>query len=88
MDRHALAMLIPIICLTFTGLIGLSFTRIGRAIANRIEGKADRETQERLAALEASHDDLRQALADAYERLDFAERALLKRADIRIDTPV
>jgi hypothetical protein len=88
MDQNAIFALIPILFLGFTGLIALSFTRLGRALANRIEGKIDTDTERRIAALEAANDDLQAALAETQDRLDFAERALIRGAEERIDTPV
>ena len=79
MDRHALAVLIPVLGLFFTGLIAFSFTRLGKAVAKRIEGGgADTETAERLARLEADQDRLHRELADAHDRLDFAERVIAR----------
>lgn len=88
MDRQAVFALIPILSIFFTGLIGFSFTRLGRALANRIEGRIDSATEARLAALEAANEDLRSALTEAHERLDFAERALIRESDHRVNTPV
>ena len=88
MDRQSFFALIPIIGLFFTGLIGFSFTRLGRALANRIEGRIDPATDARLQALEAANDELRQALLETHERLDFAERALVRDSSDRINTPV
>ncbi len=76
---------------TFTGadgLIAFSFTRLGRALASRIEGRLDSTTEARLASLEAEQRQLHEALLDAHERLDFAERALASGARERLDTPV
>ena len=78
MDRHALAVLIPVVATFFTGIILLSFTRLGKAVAKRIEGGADMETAERIARLEAEQDRLTRELADAHERLDFAERVIAR----------
>ena len=88
MDRQAVFAFIPIVGLFFTGLIAFSFTRLGRALANRIERRIDPGTEARLAALEATTDEMRQALAEAHERLDFAERALIQSPSHRIITPV
>ena len=88
MDRQSFFALIPITALFFTGLITFSFTRLGRAIANRIEGRVDPKTEARLDALEAANEELRQALGEAHERLDFAERALTRGPAQRINTPV
>ena len=78
MDRHALAVLIPVVAIFFTGLIVFSFTRLGKAVAKRIEGGGDVELGDRLARLEADHDRLQRELADAHERLDYAERVLAR----------
>ena len=78
MDKQALAVLIPVITMFFTGLIAFSFTRLGKAVAKRIEGGLDEATSERLARLEADQDRLQRELADAHERLDFAERAIAR----------
>lgn len=83
MDRYAFNALIPVLGVFFTGLIAFSFTRLGRAIANRIEGRVDAATEARLAALESANQDLHKALLDAHERLDFAERALLRESSGR-----
>ena len=88
MDRQAVFALIPIVGLFFAGLITFSFTRLGRALANRIEGRIDPGTEARLATLEAANDELRQALGEAHERLDFAERALTRGSSDRVNTPV
>jgi hypothetical protein len=77
-DRHALAVLIPLLGLFFTGLIAFSFTRLGKALAKRLEGGLDNETAIRLARLEADQDRLQQELAEAHERLDYAERVIAR----------
>lgn len=76
MDRYALGVLIPVIGTFFTGLIVFSFTRMGRAIAARIEGRAGGDVERRLAAYEAELASLRSELDSAHERLDYAERLL------------
>lgn len=89
MDRYALNALIPIIGMFFVGLIGFSFTRLGRAIANRIEGRVDAATEARLTALEAANEELHRALLEAHERLDFAERTLSRQLPSeRVITPL
>ena len=89
MDRYALNALIPIIGMFFVGLIGFSFTRMGRAIANRIEGRVDVATEARLTALEAANEGLHRALLEAHERLDFAERTLSRQLPSeRVITPL
>lgn len=77
MDRHALALLIPLIVLGSTGLIAFSFTPLGRAIAKRIGGgSGSPDVDLRLAQLEGDLDAVRHELAESQERIDFAERAL------------
>ncbi len=76
MDRHALAVLIPVLGMFFTGIIIFSVTRLGRAISARIEGRAGREIEQRLAAHETELVSLRNELDSAHERLDYAERLL------------
>jgi hypothetical protein len=78
MDRHALAVLIPVLALFFTGLIAFSFTRLGKAVAKRLEGGTDGELAERLSRLEADHNRLERDLADAHDRLDYAERVIAR----------
>ena len=79
MDRHALAVLIPVIGAFFTGLIALSFTRLGKAIAKRIEGGGvESEIADRLVKLELEQERLQRELADAHDRLDFAERVIAR----------
>lgn len=81
MDRHALAVLIPVITMFFTGLIAFSFTRLGKAVAKRIEGGAGGELADRVARLEAEQDRLHRELADAHERIDLAERIIAREAN-------
>jgi hypothetical protein len=88
MDRYTVFAMIPVTGLFFAGLIVFSFTRLGRALANRLEGRLDAATEARLAALEATNAELRLALEETHERLDFAERALIREAPERIITPV
>ena len=79
MDKQALAVLIPVITMFFTGLIAFSFTRLGKALAKRIEGGGiDSDIAERLVRLELEQDRLQRELADAHDRLDFAERVIAR----------
>ena len=78
MDKQALAVLIPVLALFFTGLIAFSFTRLGKAVARRLEGGADSDMAQRIARLEAEQDRMQRELADAHERLDFAEREIAR----------
>ena len=84
MDRHALAILIPVIALGFTGLITFSFTPLGRALARRLGGPvANPELDERVAQLESDLEAVRHELSESHERIDFAERALSQVRDQR-----
>jgi hypothetical protein len=83
MDRHALAMLIPIILLAipvtaivFSGLRKLASLRLEetRIRAGALGGGAESE----LAALREDVDGLRLELGEVQERLDFAERLLTR----------
>lgn len=86
MDRQTVAIMIPVIVMFFTGLIAFSFTRLGKAVAKRIEGGSDSELAARVAQLEADQDRMARELADAHDRIDFAERALA-REKIRANLP-
>ncbi len=80
MDKQALAVLIPVLAVFFTGITIFSRTLIGRAIAKRIEGSSggpgSPELEERLQLLEQEMGALRGELAETHERLDFTERML------------
>ena len=84
MDKQALAVLIPVITMFFTGLIAFSFTRLGKAVAKRIEGGADSVMAERLSRLEIEQDRLRGELAEAHERLDYAERVIARESRVQL----
>ncbi len=80
MDKQQLALLIPLLALT----IGLAATILnGMVKLQRERGKqgrtiADDDVGARLEALEQEVGSLRGQLAEAYERLDFAERLLAR----------
>jgi hypothetical protein len=83
MDRHALALLIPILALAipvtaivFSGLMKLARVRLEetRIRAGALGGGAESE----LAALREEMDGLRQELGEVQERVDFAERLLTR----------
>ena len=62
-------------------LIGLSFTPLGRAIADRIRHGAVPRAAEPDAVVYEELEHLRTEIADVQERLDFAERLLTERAE-------
>jgi predicted nucleic acid-binding Zn-ribbon protein len=63
--------------LIFVGIPAFTVFKIARLRANRLESALP-EVTERLEALEAGVHDLQRELAEAQERLDFAERLLSK----------
>jgi len=76
-DRQALAVMIPMLVVFFTGLVVLSRTAIGKALARRIGGDEGVHLDDhRLAVLEDDMERLRTELMETQERLDFAERLL------------
>jgi hypothetical protein len=78
MDKQSLAVMIPVLAVFFTGMVVMSRTLIGRAIARRIGGEAGTSgaLEERVAQLESDLDAVRHELSQSQERIDFAERAL------------
>jgi hypothetical protein len=87
MDKQQLALLIPLVALSIglaatvlSGLVKLQRerNRAGRAVA-------DDDVAGRLDALEHEVGSLRDQLAEAQERLDFAERLLAKPPEGRVD---
>ena len=75
--------LIPITFFATIGAIFVSRSEIGRAIAHRIRGQADgdSETLVEVAELRQEVSGLRQDLTETQERLDFAERLLAQARD-------
>ena len=67
------------ITLIFGGgtLFLLSISPVGKALADRLRGQAVVQDPELLAEVDA----LRQEVAELHERVDFAERILLKNQD-------
>lgn len=63
-------------------LIGLSFTPLGRAIADRIRHGASPRASEPDPAVYEELDHVRQELAELNERVDFAERLLGERSPV------
>jgi hypothetical protein len=91
MDRHAIMSLIPIVFMLVTGGLVFTRTRLGRALATRLEGGGlSDESRARLDALEGEVDLLRQQLAETEERLDYSERMMIaqKLSEELHDTPV
>jgi hypothetical protein len=79
-DRHALALLIPILALSIP-VIGLFFRGLQRLAQTRLEMARLQAgglggTESELAGLRADVDDLRRELSEVQERVDFAERLL------------
>lgn len=78
MDRYAIFALLPVTGVFFLGLITFSFTRLGKAIARRIEGSGSAAQEERLQQLENELELVRHQLLETQERLDFTERVLAR----------
>jgi hypothetical protein len=78
MNRQELAVLIPVLAVFFAGLVALSSTAIGKALARRIWGEQPdaRRLYLDVQALHGEVEALRMELAETQERLDFAERLL------------
>jgi hypothetical protein len=74
-------LMIPLLALSIGGMLVLSRTRIGEAIARRIGGDTrNLELDAHIETLEDELASLRGQLGETNERLDFAER-LLTRGD-------
>jgi hypothetical protein len=79
-----LGVMIPLLALSIGGLVVLSRTRIGVAIARRIGGDSEQpEFEARLVALQDDVEGLRSQPAETQERLDFAERLLTRAEESR-----
>ncbi len=78
MDKQALGVLIPVLAVFFAGLVAVSRTVIGKALARRIGGEASAgpvlaaEVEDLRAEVAA----LRGELLETQERLDFTERMI------------
>lgn len=71
--------LIPISFFVMIGLVFISRSEIGKAIAHAIRvnaGDADEELVAEMQELRAGLDEVRHQLAETQERLDFTERLL------------
>jgi hypothetical protein len=74
-----LGLMIPLFAISIVGVLVLSRTRIGEAIARRIGGGARHpEWEAELEALEDEVARLRGQLGETNERLEFAERLLTR----------
>ncbi len=74
-----IALMIPLLVISFVGLAVISRTQIGAALARRIGGEGgarDAEHDERLMQLEHDVATMREQLVETQERVDFAERML------------
>ena len=82
MDRHSLALLIPIMALSIPvlGLLFAGFQRYAKLRLEetrlRLEGTGG--SRDDIEALRGEVDDLRRELSEVHERLDFAERLLAR----------
>jgi len=75
---------IPLLGLSIGGLLLISRSRLGHALARRIAGDHDHPVcEERFAALQDDLAELRAQLQEAHERLDFAERLLARPPEVR-----
>lgn len=80
---EVLVVTIPVIVAGVGGLLLLSRSRLGEAVARRIAGDSrDPACQERLDVLQDELLGLRNQISEMQDRVDFAER-LLGRADTR-----
>jgi len=84
MDRHSLALLIPILALSIpvVAIIMGSMVKMAKlkAESQRVALPSP-ETDARIAQLEDEVHSLRQELAETQERVDFTERLLAKRSE-------
>ena len=79
---------IPLIVVGVGGLLLLSRSRLGVAVAQRIAGNSGfSATQEQLDALHDALAELRNQLSEMQERVDFAERLLSRAEDNRRELP-
>ena len=78
MDRHAIALMIPILSILIGGFVIFSRSVLGHALARRIGGGSDSSPglESEVRQLRDEVDVLRGELAETQERLDFTERML------------
>jgi hypothetical protein len=82
MDAGAVGAFVPITAIAVWGAI-----KIARIRAESLRSGPDRETADRLHALEQEVGLLRQELSEAQERLDFSERLLTQNRPDRPEAP-
>ncbi len=77
---HFMPFMIPIVGIIFGSLVLIAKSPIGQAMARRIsgEGRMAADVHEHLAEVQAELEALRGEMAETQERLDFAERLLLR----------
>jgi hypothetical protein len=81
---EVLVVTIPVIVVGVGGLLLLSRSRLGEALARRIAGDSrDPAGQEQVDALQDELLGLRNQISEMQERIDFAERLLGRAADTR-----
>jgi hypothetical protein len=81
-----LGLMIPLLAISIVGVLVLSRTRIGEAIARRISGDTRHpEVEAQVAELEDELARLRGLLGETNDRLDFAERLLTRGEEGRPD---
>ena len=78
MDRHAMALMIPILGILIVGFVVFSRSALGHALARRIGGGGDGSPglESKVRELWAEVEALRGELTETQERLDFTERML------------
>jgi hypothetical protein len=75
MDRHALALFIPILALTIP-VVAIVIAGLTKMARYKAMGDGGGAAQDRLDMLEQEVIALRQELAEVHERVDFTERLL------------
>ena len=77
---HFMPFMIPIVGIIFGSLVLIARSPIGQAMARRIsgEGRMSEDVHQHLTEVQAELEALRGELAETQERLDFAERLLLR----------
>jgi chromosome segregation ATPase len=79
---------IPLVVVSAGGLLLLSRSRLGEAVARRIAGDSRYSAyQEQVGALQDELAGLRNQLSEMQERVDFAERLLSRADDNRRELP-